>query len=132
MRLQDQVTSVELSNKLHILGVTAPSMFYREWQGAKENEIEINKTPDYCPDTVNCYSVAELGNLLPGHLPVDNHSSFKWWLGCNKLKLKYRVSYYYGLNPDFGKFLKYFQENTEADARAKMLIYLLENKLITL
>lgn len=65
--LKNQVTSVGLSNKIHDLGITTPSVFYREWQGAKEGEIQTWNSegkPEHCPDNVNCYTVAELVSLL--------------------------------------------------------------------
>ncbi len=67
MNLVKQVTSVALSNRLHELGVTTSSLYYREWTGAKEDEIEMwaEKDGDFCEDNVNCYSVAELGEMLP-------------------------------------------------------------------
>ena len=95
MELKKQVTSIKLSNKLHKLGIIKLSIFYREWTGAKEDEIEMRKKPDYCPDNINCYTVAELGEMLPDQkMPNKNNNE------------------------------------TEADTRAKYLIYLLENKLI--
>ncbi|MEO8596706.1 MAG: hypothetical protein ABI759_25530 [Candidatus Solibacter sp.] len=67
MKLEEQVTSVELSNKLHKLGVTRSSGYFREWTGAKEDEIGQWDDPggSYCLDNDNCYTVAELGEMLP-------------------------------------------------------------------
>ena len=43
MKLEQQVTSVEVSNKLRKLfdsfNVQKPSLFYRDWTGAKEDEV---------------------------------------------------------------------------------------------
>ena len=62
MKLKRQVTGVDISIKLHELRFTKPSLFYREWTGAKENEIESWKDNKawYGVDNVNCYTVAEL------------------------------------------------------------------------
>lgn len=119
MKLENQVTSVELSNKIHKLDVTTPSLYYRDWTGAKENEIEKWDEPDYCPDHVNCYTVAELGEMLPSgcytrKLDKDSRNWEKW--GCSYS------------NNDIKELLEISE--TEANARTKMLIYLLENKLI--
>ena len=114
MELKDQVTSVELSNKIHELGVIFPSMFYRDWTGAKEEEIQMWETPDYCPDNVNCFTVAELGEKLQDYSGnVEYDGKFKKW----------RIIYFES---------SYTTEiiGSEADARAKLLIYLLENKLL--
>ena len=123
MELEKQVTSVELSNKLHKLGVTTPSLFFREWTGAKEEEIEMWRKPDYCLDNVNCYTVAELGEILKPY--YANLIKLKGLLNFQPIVTiggKWRVDL-----DDEGTLCI---EETEADARAKILIYLLENKLI--
>ncbi|HDY66241.1 MAG TPA: hypothetical protein ENH85_00465 [Candidatus Scalindua sp.] len=109
MRLQDQVSNVELSNKLKKLGVVKPSLFFRDWTGAKEDAIEMNEKPEFNLDNVNCYSVAELGEMLPDHTPSDKERG-EWYIFIG------------GHSPAKAK--------TEANARAKMLIYLIENGLI--
>jgi hypothetical protein len=120
MKKTQQVTSVELSNRLHELGVTTPSMFFREWTGAKEDEIEMWKDEDgeYCLDNVNCYTVAELGEILP-----YNWFNFYVWDEENLTG--------YGLELVHSIFEEHREiADTEANARAKMLIYLIENNLI--
>ena len=141
MTLKEQVTSVELSNKLHKLGVTAPSMFYREWTGAKEDEIEISKEPDYCPDNVNCYSVAELGDMLPRYEEWTTASTPDNPPEGDSSGIHIFTSFYNGkwqVEFDSETYIEKindlptFRADTEADARAKCLIYLIENNLITL
>lgn len=121
MRVEKQLTSVEISNKLHILGVTTPSIFYREWTGAKEDQIGINEVPEYCPDNINCYTVAELGEMLPPRLQIDKYDNGKWaiyWIEANANEHRHNSHKE--------------SADTQVDAYAKMLIYLLENKIITL
>jgi len=119
MELEEQVTSVGLSNKLRDLfdaaRVQKPSIFFRDWRGAKEDEIGIWKgfKQDWCEDNIPCYTVAELGEMLPREA----------W-GCDNIRKKYRV--WWKQAPVETDWVA----DTEADARAKMLIYLLENKLI--
>lgn len=114
MELYKQLSSVDLSNKLHVLGVTHPSVFYRDSTRSAENDIQQWEVPDYCPDNVNCYTVAELGELLGANIPkIFQNNNRKWVM----------------FNPFEGGYSTY---ETEADARAKMLIYFIENKLITL
>ena len=70
-------------------------------------------------ETKHCsaYTVAELGEMLPtGYMSVQAN---EWH--CENLDIY--------IEPDT---VVKAQAPTEADARAKMLIYLLENKLITL
>ena len=127
MDLEKQVTSVELSNKLHKLGVAKPSIFYREWTGAKEDEIEPwndKFIPDYCPDNVNCYTVAELGEMLPDGIFTDKGAFDFKWNACAARYSKFNTI----ADGEAVDFL--FKAETEADARAKMLIYLLENNLL--
>ena len=130
MKLEEQITSVELSNKLKKLGVTEPSIFFRDWTGAKKNEIEMceNYESAYCIDNVNCYTVAELGKMLPYHIRIEVKSDDIWFYECTTYKTNegYAVAYICEerLND------KIFQDDTEANARAKMLIHLLEIKLI--
>lgn len=132
MKPQNQVTSVELSNKLKVLfqkiNKYPPSIFYREWTGAKEDEISMfeGMTPDYYLDGVNCYTATELGNMLPGQIfneskehPVHQYISEKsatLWHSC------------YVCTTCKGKLYSFWAE-TEVDCRAKMLIMLLENNI---
>ena len=137
MNLEQQVTSVEVSNKLRKLfdeiGVRKESLFYRDWTGAKEGEIDGWGKPDWCEDNIPCYLVAELGEMLPKKLEINKNtwllqlapafSDSRWLLwyeeedGKDKLTIKGAGSgWLVG-----GK--------TEADARGEMLALLLENKL---
>jgi len=110
MELHEQLASPELCNQLHKLGVTAPSVFWRDWTGSKSDELEWaeNFEPYFCEDNVNAYSATELGEMLPNteYCLSRREPNGKEWRCGNQI------------------------ESTEADARAKMLIYLLENKLI--
>lgn len=75
----------------------------------------------------SAFTVAELGEMLPGKLKKD------WWLmfSFDKDGRKYDVSYV-RWNKDGGLNTQWNERGiTEADACAKMIIYLLENKLLT-
>jgi hypothetical protein len=82
-------------------------------------------------DSWSAFTVAELGEMLPeeinkplssGRVRAANH-----WLSFGKYYGRHRCSYI------AGKHTSGLNEwaDTEADARAKMLIYLIENKLVT-
>ncbi len=121
MKLEQQVCSLELAIKLKKLGVTAPSIFFFEWTGAKPNEIEQNTEPCYNLDNVNAYTVAELGEIMKGKgMGTSAYASIgeTWWVA--------------GGEWDVGKqkYTHTEQADNEADARAKTLIYLLEHNLI--
>lgn len=121
MKLRDQVVCVELSNRLLDLEVRRPSQFYRDWRGAKDDEILMweDTDGDVCLDNVNCYSSAELGEMLPRQLEHNG--------AIHDLRIVRSTvwQFHYGdIHFTAGN------EDTEADARAKMLIYLLDNNLM--
>jgi hypothetical protein len=123
MKLENQVTDVETSNRMHELGFTEPSIFYRDWTGAKEDEILQWEKPSYCPDNVNCYTVAELGEMLPEGF-ITQKAGRQW--DCYGARI-----YWDEVNSgdEKARAMEFFAD-TEANARAKMLIYLKEQKLI--
>lgn len=125
MKLKRQVCSRGPSEKLRELGVKQESYFY--WEIGKG---ETNVAAYYFPQLpvsefyVSAFTVAELGEMLPEYIKTE-----KWGIINIRIThvLNWHVSYYSGdekilVTGDF----------TEADARAKMLVYLLENKLITI
>ena len=122
MKLEEQVCSLELAKKLEKLGVRENTLFYwvedsrdkrkpfkamSKTRASRIMSREATITP--------AFTVAELGEKLPKKtysqrlkVPSGQHA----W-GCNNNEYdEYRTAY------------------TEADARAKMLIYLLENNLL--
>ena len=121
MELKDQVCSLESARKLKELGVKQESLFY--WN---EDETELGGSSfriesyqlhpeNSIYESFSAFTVAELGDLLPSHVQGNKLRQFKLFGD--------RCEIVYGVEP-------VFIENTEAEARSKMLIYLLENKLI--
>ena len=123
MELEKQVCSLELAKKLKELGVKRDSihgwMHTRPFVSAPAGwKIRSSSAPEKwegqaCP----AYTVAELGEMLPletvgqpGHVSfsVQNGKRMSWWFGDGHME----------------------EAETEADARAKMLVYLIENRLI--
>jgi hypothetical protein len=139
MKLEQQVTSLELNNKLKELGVKQESLYYW-WIPLQEKEyMRINKSipiggigkphlntwnvskdlkkfGDKYSEGVSAFTVAELGEMLPFGFASHKRHDDIWWCFNNRR------------NWDLVK--ESFHADTEADARAKMLIYLIENKLI--
>lgn len=124
MKLEQQVVSLELAQKLKELGVKQESFF--KWSNVRTNKEmlwslyvppEFNKIPhpDLWVHGVSAYTVAELGEMLPkGCFTTKTESDeFPW-------RCEYKGGY--GVIASGA--------DTEADARAKMLVYLLENNLI--
>lgn len=132
MELEDQVVSLQLAKKLKKLGFKQESLHYYyfnagEYTGAIVDGYGYKDTTQEFKDSklVSAYTVAELGEILPHLL---------WLKGRDPQDFDGVEIYYY----DNRWFVKYeFSDKkietndvTEANARAKMLIYLKENNLI--
>lgn len=118
MRLEEQVCGLELAKKLKELGVKQESIFYwRDLQNVGWRVTPHDQTEHRAYDSVSAFTVAELGEMLR----IDNSMlAHPTSIGCYWGK---KWCFY-----EWGKLLA--KADTEADARAKMLIYLLENKII--
>lgn len=124
MELKDQVCSLELAKKLKKLGVKQESLFFHDDQG---RIIYWGVEPKEC--MYSAFTVAELGEILPWRVQKENRF---YVLECEKGgKPWYWVNYEYGETRDVDFDCWTEESNTEADARAKMLIRLLENNLLT-
>lgn len=143
MKLEQQVCSLDLAKRLKELGVKQESLFY--WQYHTRKTINDDgwdlHIKEGCPyvslimkesydarkwindEKISAFTVAELGEIMKDKgMGVTAHSSLinEWWI---------RGGIY-----DFGKH-QYNHIETDvkwSDCLAKMLVYLLENKLITL
>lgn len=145
MTLEQQVTSLELSKRLRELGVKQESFF--GWYFPNEDKIRKDEKWD-APNIqivgsgnewawhdlqYSAFTVAELGELLPWYIESRFLEDADKWLEIQKDEnvddsVRWNVSY----QDEMGTDLFEVFDSSEADARAKMLIYLLENKLITL
>jgi hypothetical protein len=123
MKLEQQVCSLELAKRLKELGVKQESLVKWDTLG---DHAELSYGYSTYPGLVRyaAFTVAELGEMLP--------EAFLWegvtqvGLHCGKYTGGWHVYY-----KSAGKRIHYEDGKTEVAARAKMLIYLLENKLIT-
>lgn len=128
-----QVSNLELSKKLNELGVTQKSLFY--WESYEDEEkvtkfhivtIPLDDRPHMGKITrYAAFTVGELGKILPIAIIVDGIDRRQ---RTSRLADKWTVAYDDSQN---GYWLMQ-TATTEADARAKMLIYLLEQKIKTL
>lgn len=109
MELEKQVVSLELAKKLEELGVKQESLFYWRRHKVKGMVIEYGRN-DLDEYLTAAFTVAELGEMLPDRTRTDKRDGSSW-VSCEEL-----------VKPEIA--------DTEADARAKMLIYLIENGLI--
>ena len=121
MKLEKQVCSLELAKQLKELGVTQESLWV--WEFADGVPSNLNAAAS-SGSNVYAYSAAELGGMLPCEIDDD-------WLRCIKSRQDGNAIWKIRYAPVGGESEYSHQENaeTEADARAKMLIYLLENKI---
>lgn len=144
MKLSDQVVSLELAKRLKELGVRQLSIFW--WMEVGEKYIKTlaefprsgallgDGSPILIADGAHApvqyeheyaaFTVAELGEMLPPLISEE----WQYLLVCEKEDDNtWRVAYERANHQTF----RSEYADTEADARARMLIYLLENKLIT-
>ncbi len=116
MQLEQQLTNLEYSQKLKELGVKQESIWY--WTDLPEDDGKTwvlqreglwNKGLMF-----SAFTVAELGEMLP--------------------RGEYLETFYHSLEIQLTTTIKdtkeVFTADTEANARAKMRIYLIENKLL--
>lgn len=116
MKIEEQVCSVELGEKLLTLGVKQNA--YHSWLKLQDGYHLWLSRETNCA-TCSAFNVAELGEILPINLNSYKLDTGKWYCEAHEC---------YGAETNW----EYTEDETEANARAKMLIYLLENKLLTL
>lgn len=137
MKISQQVISYELARKLQDLGVTVDTNFRYVNQSLcielpcspYYNEVSSGQMISSFPEDeiVMAYTSSELGEMLPTwfngdyHLTTFRHSLGQWQLCYENERLSPRI--YKGLVAT---------ADTEAEARAQMLIWLLEDKLIAI
>lgn len=133
MKLEDQVISLDLAKKMKELGFEQESLF--KW-ALKSIYLESGTPKSYVTEKhydiilddensfdgeyfFNAYTVAELGKMLPENVMSFKSPDKKTWI-CR----------YYDYHGTF-EFDTYQEiHKTEANARAKMFIYLKENNLL--
>jgi hypothetical protein len=125
MKLEQQVTSLELSKRLKELGVKQASLF---WYWGTKEEFETGKgfagplmEKHRSLENLSAYTVAELGEMLPKNFP-----SYRCDWGMSSEPLKNYMCW----RADGLDTREYFG-TTEAEARGRMLEYLIKNGLLT-
>jgi hypothetical protein len=130
MTLEQQVVSLDLSKKLKELDVKQESLFYWNYCGGeKEREtwrVEKGKAPI---SGISAFTVAELGEMLPDYIQQEDGTMAQ--LTSTKHRPFWVTHYQWGESMQLVALYRQTADS-EADARAQMLIYLLENKLIQL
>lgn len=122
MKLEEQVVSLELAKKLKELGVKQNSLHYWQYVYAHKS-YELDNGDEDPAMTYSAFTVAELGEMLH----KSKYAVIKQFDGgCYFFKQHENTTLEYGMIAGRG----FAPKKTEADARAKMLIYLLEHNLI--
>lgn len=149
MKIEQQACTLEQAKRLKELGIIQDSVSW--WKCNDEQEVvicgchkEMNERHFYFNTWYSAFTVAELGVMMPEYIhPFENEEYYRLmtWKMCSdnrnqneKFGIRYRSKF--GIK-DFPTFHSehgssyQLQGQTEAEARAAMLIYLLENNLIT-
>jgi len=126
MKLEKQVCSLENSKKLHELGVKQNSHFgwcVRSEPAHPPYLVDIAYTPGYRYEYTPAYTVAELGEML--RLLNTDITVNQWDHGNGHVNIEGIAAQY---NHDSSTIIESQCFGTEADARALMLIWLIENR----
>jgi len=152
MELQKQVCSLDLAERLKELGVKQESLFcWMKPDPMHKDKYDLWKVQEaymgvwylerpqviglvWCLESFSAFTVAELGEMLPpgiesfkgnkAHFLNKKHET--WW--CQAMPYSEMGT---KMNDPKNLYQSTYFGSTEADARAKMLVYLLENKLAT-
>jgi len=127
MKLENQVCSLELAEKLKELGFGQDSLY--KWTPENRGETfyicssDCLHGKDY--PCYSAYTVAELGEMLPFYIREDANKGISFSTETDGLKIErfsngWTIYYRY----------RSISDKTLAEAMAKMLIYLKENNLI--
>lgn len=145
MKPENQVSSFEPSKKLKELGVRKKSIlaWNPDTKKLTSGYLGVPQPKDHnkFENRISAFTVAELGEMLPAKInylsyftikqkfithihakPEDYFFNYKGKYDTNQASGESKIS----------SILVGSQSKTEADARAKMLIYLIENNLIKL
>lgn len=144
MKIEDQVCSLELAKKLEKLRVRQESYFV--WPKRPHDEYELlhfNAKSTYKDNYFSAFTSAELGELLPNSILLSKAEPFNHFrIKINKfisvpkkdvLVNNWIINYECDTTSEpllFTKLTKNIYDPNLANAMAKMLIYLNENKLL--
>jgi len=110
MKLEDQVTNLELSKRIKELGVKQESFFYYEFITLTE-DYHISWDNSSSKDNYSSFTASELLEMLPKYT-YEIIVSLRWIdIACEFLEIS-------------------FKADNLCNALAKMLISLIENKII--
>lgn len=129
MKLEDQVCSLELAKKLKSLNVKQESLF--SWFYNINND-SWNILPSMHSIGISAFTVAELGEMLPAYTNINGNSvmlELSKYYRPGDAAYAYSAEYWFLDNQHY-KLGKGYYDKNEANVRAEMKIFLIENKLI--
>ena len=126
MKLENQVCSLELAKKLKELGVDEDNILW--WGGISRMGIWCDHVKEEINDSrfkwIKTYTVAELGDMLPDRIDKKDKNGGKDELQIWRCR-GYCIEYHTTFESPNVRIMA--EHDTEANVRAKMLIYLLNN-----
>jgi len=108
MKLEQQVVSLELAKRLKELGCKQESAFYWSYEVDVEDKYFLGPKHNGFNLLCSSFTVAELGEMLKGFQIPHWSGQDRWATDCEP----------------------YCKSETEANARAKMLIHLIEKGIV--
>lgn len=117
MKLENQLTSLELSKKLKELGVKQESLWYYFRPLGSTSEFSIGMEIERDDEVFSAFTVAELGEKLPRWFNIEKGDR-RWYVNPNIIPETNIPNFHYQADKNL------------ANAMALMLCYLIENKLI--
>lgn len=132
MKLENQVCSLELAKRLKELGFKQESFFWwvHKWEGSSDKDagediISIGYDEYNTLPICRAFNVAELGEMLPKKCYSFKRADNKYW--CI---IWHDSDEEKDIDMSYDENIEETLSDTEADARAKFLIYLKENDIV--
>lgn len=122
MKIENQCCTLEQAKKLKELGVVQRRSGFIWVGNGRKNWLEFHQGQN---GLAVAYNVAELGVMLPDSLPIEDGNNWSWYHRHNWKGESVGYSAYGAKSIEQAWF------TTEAEARAAMLIHLLETGKIT-
>lgn len=143
MKIEEQVTSLNLSKELKKLGVKQDSLFF--WvegiSGIVDHEPELHNHESLCSiielsrakqlkykEFFSAFTVSELGEFLPEKIKSDDVYTYLKHEKCGEF---FRCIYY---QKDIDEMYKYLYQSSalkEPDARGRMLEYIIKSNVVS-
>lgn len=132
MEIEQQVCSFELARQLKELGVKQNAYFSWYKNSDFDNQYILNITDKTDIEHYSAFTVAELGEILPQYIFVNENTPI-YFLSNNKKCGYYFTKRYIYENfviPEAIQTLFQVNEDIEANSRAQMLCYILRGKFV--